>query len=263
MRSYFISLSLLALAICLALSACDKSVKYQPVDPQADLKKQISHSPRPDEEAEHMALWLGGEVVAHDTLYEKLKNATALVRNTFRDTVPYLDSMGFIPVYCDNYLDLLLTTDAVDRVREGTYREWDSLNRLFRTTSVDTLFDVAVFHYNWATLRFDVRLNPIVLGSLYVKLEGVESTGIWAWTMPDHGNLFPRITDDGVTFLLRQSWGDCYLGCISSHYWYFRVKDSGAEYVGDYLADHSSEPPDWWEEASVVIHAWWAVRPPN
>jgi len=263
MRSSTLSFSLFALLLCFAITACDKSVKYQPVDSQADLKKQLSHSPRPDAEAERMALWLGGEVVAHDTLYEKLTSAAALVRSTFGDSVPYLNAMGFSLAYCDNYIDLLLTADAVDSVREGRYHEWDSLNKLFRTTSIDTLFDDGFFHYNWATLRFDVRLNPIVLGSLYAKLDGVESTGIWGWTMPDHGNFYPRITDDGVTFLLREAWGDCYVGCIYSHYWYFKVKDSGAEYVGDYLADHSSDPPDWWEEASVVIHAWWAGRPPN
>lgn len=262
MRSYFISLSLLALAICLALSACDKSVKYQPVDPQADLKKQISHSPRPDEEAEHMALWLGGEVVAHDTLYEKLKNATALVRNTFRDTVPYLDSMGFVLFCRDDYLMLMMSSDAVQGALEGNYYQWDDLNSLYRATSID-ISSRGVHNLKFVYLRFKGRLNPIVLGSLYVELDGVVDTEIGSSGFPDRGNIYPWITDDGITFLLRKAWGDCTAGCMYSHFWYFKVKDSGAEYVGDYLADYTTEPPDWWEEARVAMDAWMHAELPE
>jgi len=254
MRLRLLSLTVRLFISVLAFLSCERSVEPEPPDPLKDLKEQLSHSPRADREAELMALWLGGEVVAHDTLYEKLKNAAALVRNTFRDIVPYLDSMEFGYYYRDSYLEILMSPDSVEALHSGTYHEWDQLNELYRIADIDTTL---LSQNRVVVLTFEGRLSPLFLGSLYMKLRG---TG-WMILSPirfgDYGNFYPWITDDGCRFLLRKAWRDCNVECRANHFWYFGVTESGAEYYGDVLEeDYPAQWPDWWAEAKVAMDAW-------
>lgn len=236
-------------ALVVLLMSCSKGVDPEP-DPLSEfdeLKQQIAHSPREDEEAELMALWLRGDVVAYDRDYDAVKNALARVRDQFADSVSQLTSIQFTYPYQEGTVGVILTESAIAQLRAGEYVEWDSLNTLFKVAEIDTSRMEAS---NQVELSFEGRLNPALLQIYYANLAGI-SSGFLGVRVGDYSNIYPWKLDNQYTFLLRQAWGDCMAGCLYSHFWYFRVAGSTAYLIGDFLVDDNPDWPDWWDEAKV------------
>ena len=72
----------------LFLSCTDKSTEPQPPDEFEEFKDQIAASPRTDETAELMALFVSGREVAYQTIYDGFRNSLDLVKTQYRSTVP-------------------------------------------------------------------------------------------------------------------------------------------------------------------------------
>jgi hypothetical protein len=229
--------------------SCSRSVdpEPEPLSEYDELKQQIAHSPREDEEAELMALWLRGDVVAFDRDYDAVKNALARVREQFGDSIPQLNSIQFKYQYQEGVVGLILTESAIAQLRAGEYVEWDSLNTLFKVADIDTSRMEAS---SQVELSFEGRLNPAMLQAYYAKLAGVSSGFLGVW-IEDDSNIYPWKLDNQYTFLLREAWGDCLLEfeCKYSHFWYFKVIGSTAYLIGDFLVDDNPNWPDWWDEA--------------
>lgn len=241
--------------VSLIVIGCDGITEPEQIDPLADLKQRLAQSPRDNEEAELMALFLSGEIVAPETLYVQVHDALTRLRDTCSDSVPCLDSISYRHTHHTSYLNLWLLEDAIERIRNGTYHDWDSLNSLYRVTSIDTsLFSHAWLHT--AILRFEGRLNPTLLAEYYGKLSGLHDVITWSNYIGDGPNLYPWITCTGFTFLLRATNGFCPSGCGLGHVWYFKEIDRQPILIGDYERDGQSEWPDWWAEANDGYCAW-------
>ena len=258
MRFEILRLIACLIVVSLMMISCDGITQPEPVDPFADLKQRLAQSPRENEEAELMALWLSDEIVAPETLYVQVHDALTRLRDTFGDSVHCLDSISYRHTHQVSYVSLAMNACAVESIREGTYHHWDSLNTLYRVTSIDTSW----FSEGWlhlAILRFEGRLNPVILGEYYEQLDGVGFVGLENNYLGDGPNLYPWKTESGFTFLLRNTW-DCWpIGCPLGHFWYFREIDQQPVLVGDYLFDSESEWPDWWAEANDSYCAWFLV----
>jgi hypothetical protein len=236
------------LALAIAITSCSKSVEYEPPppDPYEDLKAQIAQSPRPDEEAELMALFSTGQVVANQRDYDRVREAVSLVRVTFRDSIPFLDSVVFTHNVSVGVISVLLDEEAVDQLREGSFVDWDSLNTLYRVAEIDTTW---LESSDQVVLTFEGRLDPSLLSFYYTQLRGVVGAGI-SVEMGDHSNIYPWMSGfDDRTFLLRKAWGDCLNQCDHNIFWYFKVSDGEAHYIGEYNPDDSPIQPIWWDEA--------------
>jgi hypothetical protein len=223
-------------------------VEYEPgpPDPFEDLKEQIAKSPRADEEAELMTLWITGDVVAYQRDYDRVRAALSLVRETHGDSVPYLDSVQFVYRYQEGVIGLALSETAVEQLRAGTYVDWDSLNALFRVAEIDT---TRLATSGQVDLTFEGRLNPDLLVSYYARLDSVE-TYLYVRT-GDYPNIYPWKSGYDHTFLLRQAWGDCMRYCDGNLFWYFKVVEGEPLYLGEYNPEASVIPPAWWGEASA------------
>ena len=236
------------LALAIAVTSCSKSVEYEPPppDPYEDLKEQIAQSPRPDEEAELMVLFSTGHVVAHQRDYDRVRDAVSLVRETFRDSVPFLDSVQFTHNVSPGVILVLLDEEAVDQLRDGSFVDWDSLNALYRVAEIDTTW---LESSDQVVLTFEGRLNSSLLSVYYAQLEGVYGVGI-SLKVGDYSNIYPWMSGfDDRTFLLRKAWGDCLNQCDHNQFWYFKVADGEAKYIGEYSPDDSPALPNWWNEA--------------
>lgn len=55
-----------------------------------------------------------------------------------------------------------------------------------------------------------------------------------------------------MTYLFRQAWWECPMGCVFNQYWYFRCGAETLEFVGFWDEDGGEEEPDWWEGASTA-----------
>ena len=245
----------LILALAIAITSCSKSVEYEPPppDPYEDLKEQIAKSPRPDEEAELMVLFSTGHVVAHQRDYDRVREAVSLVRETFRDSVPFLDSVKFEYRYQVSVFGLILKETAVQQLRDGIFTDWDSLNTLYRVSEIDTSGLAAS---QQVVLTFEGRLNPLLLQGYYAQVV-TDTTGFIFLRNDDYSNIYPWMSGfDDHTFLLRKAWGDCLNQCDHNRFWYFKVVDGEAKYIGEYDPGVSPASPVWWNEARASLCAY-------
>jgi hypothetical protein len=246
----WVTLLIITVAICLLCACGDEnctSPSPQP-DPLAEFKSLIAQTPRANQEAEEMALWLSGDLVAPESLYEQVLDGVTRLREAYADSIPELDSIGFRPEWISGYIGLSFDSVTAMEVIDGSYHDWDSLNTLLKVTRIqgpDTTGIIRTWH---AGLYFEGRLHYERLSEMYSGLRGVKYTG-WAGWGGDYPNLYPWINDGMLTFLLRDADGDCMAGCYWSKFWYFRVESDRIDLVGSYDTDGHGPVPDWWQEA--------------
>jgi hypothetical protein len=233
--------------VSVAVLGCEDTVTPQSSKSPSSI---LDQTPRADGEAEAVALWLSGELVAPQSTYEKVHNGLDAVRRDFGDSIPALTRTYFVAPWVPGELLLILTEDAWAALRRGEYHDLDSLNAYYRATKVDTSL---IPSFRLMIVQFEGRLHPERLAEAYAKvpsLERADPNGQWNNT----SDVYPWLAGDGMTFLFREGWGDCPSGCIYNQFWYFRVNGENAEYVGTFVAREDPVPP-WWEEAKTAFDA--------
>jgi hypothetical protein len=206
-----------------------------------------------------MALWFSQEIVASDSLYELFSNAASRLRDTFADEIPELNEIRFTHRFGNQQISVAVNTSYADLIYAGEYTELDSLNELFRTEVTD-IWSHESAGVVYIELGYPGFLNVDTLFTRYRLRPGVEYCS-GSLDIPDHPNLYPWRLDDGTTtFLLRDAWGDCYNGCIFSHFWYFRVHEESVELVGEWDTSVSPVEPEWWDEAKAAYY-YYGFRP--
>lgn len=225
---------------------CSKSTRNES-DEVVNEPPPVSSTPKDNEEAELIALCLSGELVAPDSLYDRILNDLADIRASFGDTIEAVSQIQFAPRWGAGSLIIGFDTSAVREIRAGEYHAWDDLNQQYQVTSIDTSV------MDWigiVFLIFDGRLHPGRLAEIYAVLPGVWATDP-SCSRGDRPNVYARDTEDGLTYLFRNAWGDCPSGCIYSEYWYFVFEGAEPRLVGYWPAYQGVEAPDWWEEARL------------
>ncbi|MCJ7497860.1 MAG: hypothetical protein MUO78_06970 [candidate division Zixibacteria bacterium] len=236
-------IQLIMLIVCLVLS-CKNSLPTRPKDNPGQWE-----TPRMNREAEEAALWLSDSLIAPEGLYFKILHHLERIRAEYSDSIPQVD-INFWPPWMTNKLILMITEEAKDQIRTGQYHDLDSLNNVFHFVSMDTSL------FRWISivvLSFEGRFHPERLAEVYEKISSV-IYGEPNSFLGDWSNVYPWYSDNGLTYLFREAWGDCLSGCIYSRYWYFEVTNLGVRYIGTWYP--GAEPkPDWWEQAKQgMIH---------
>jgi hypothetical protein len=240
------------LALLVAMPACRDNPQPPPV--LAPPPDALQTTPKPDSEAELAALWLSGEIVAPDDLYETIKQDLEAIRAAHGDDIDALDITFFAP-WVPSQLLIAFDDDGVAKIRSGSWPELEALNDQFELAVFDTT------RPSWRTrgaarLEFEGRRHPVRMATSYAALPEVvyaEPNGY----IGDWSNVYPGKLADGMSYLWREASGDCPAGCINSHFWYFRVTDSGIDYVGNFEWDYATPPPDWWNEAKAAYEGYW------
>jgi len=130
----------------------------------------VSKTPRENREAEEMALWLSGSLVAPDDLYNAMANHLRLIRERYGRATPILNSIVFEPFWSSSYLEVGLTQDAKSEYAAGEYHDLDSLNAQLRVQWVWSGTGGSLL------IRFDGRYNYYRLAEIYSAVPSV--TGV-------------------------------------------------------------------------------------
>ncbi len=215
-----------------------------------------STTPKENAEAELAALWLSGDLIAPQALYETIRNDLAAIRAANADSTDMV-SIGFFPPWAPSELLAGFSSEGVQKIRNDNFPELERLNKYFGLVELDTS------GLSWGTrgsagLRFSGRKHPMMIAPDYDELDDV------MWAEPngyigDWGNVYPWKLDRGMSYLIRNAWGDCPAGCIYSVFWYFRVNDGAVWYVGRYQPQADAEPL-WWPEARTAYYAYRGVE---
>jgi hypothetical protein len=151
-------------AHCFDRSGSDCDPRFGPVC------SDVSKTPREDREAEEMALWLSGSVVAPEDLYDTMLAQLGRIRKQYGDTIPVLKSIVFEPTWPSSDFEVGLTDEAEARYAAGQYHDLDLLNAHFG------------LKWQWQVgsgslwLHFGGRFNFLRLAEIYSAVPSV--TGI-------------------------------------------------------------------------------------
>ncbi len=231
------------------LSCCDSD---PPMSPRNKLPPgPFDVTPREHGEAEIVALWLSGELIAPQELYEEIRDGLTELREQFKDSIPAVYYQPR-PHWVSGEIAGMFSEEAAVRVRSGTYSDMDSLNEALRLSRMDTLnvdwYNPKLLYFH---LYFEGRLHPERLIEMYERIPSLLWVDNGYVFIGDRSQYYPWVIDDGVSYLFREAWGDCPAGCIYSEFWYFREVNSTIEYVGHW--DRQAEPPpSWWDEAKTA-----------
>jgi hypothetical protein len=212
----------------------------------------VGGPPRPDQEAEEMALWLSGDLTAPPALYARLAAGLGCVRQGFGENTPELDRIRFSAPWQPGRLSFLVTRAVRDQIRAGTYHALDSLNQALGLAYMDTTPDFAT--HARVSLTFTGRLHPQRLAELYAKVPSLSWISIDGLS-GDAPCVYPWVRDARITFLFRDAWGDCPVGCIHSLYWYFDWDDTDCRLLGAW-DPRLEDTPGWWSEARAAMVAY-------
>jgi hypothetical protein len=111
---------------------------------------------------------------------------------------------------------------------------WRNGNRLTGNEQVDLLmetYNLELYRvYQWdyisASLYSDSAVNVYAISKKFEPIEGViyaEPDGC----LGDGNDITGSIKSDYIEYNFSHGWGDCPAGCISRHYWLFRVQFDG------------------------------------
>ncbi len=163
--------------------------RYCP-DPSWGYYTDPSVTPRQNEEAEEAAVWFSGSLVAPENLYEILRDDLALIRTSWRESIPQVDSISFQRHLHSDYLSVVLYRDAYERFTRGEYHDWDSLNTVFHVTEVRPLSYATVFlifrgRYYTPSLAQVYKTIPSVFITESVGAESgyCEPSTVFAWPL--------------------------------------------------------------------------------
>jgi hypothetical protein len=217
------------------------------INPGDEPVNPLDLTPRENAEAEWIALWLSGELVAPESLYVKVLDSRTKLLEQYIDSIPEVAIEFDYPVFKSD-IRLYFSDSAKSLIRSGDYHVWDSLNNYFKVVEIDTIAFSSLYS---ARLSFSGRLNPSILCSEYISLPGVSKIYPEYSLIGDRPGMYPWIIDNYMTFLVRDAWGDCPSGCAQSHLFYFKESDDGIDFIGDWYRPPDDEPA-WWEEAKIA-----------
>jgi hypothetical protein len=207
------------------------------------------------EEAMVMALYLSGELRPPYELTLTVERDLEQIRSGFAAEYPAVDTLFFRPQWLPSRISVRFDEVTAQKVIDGDYQGWDTLNRRLRVTDIE--LDHPYAGGVTAVLLFQELLNTQRLQKMYERLPGVVHTGFFIGNWNPYPNVFPRITETGMSYLFLDAWGDCVAGCIHLEYWYFVSDGDAPVFVGTWNRYGGSPEPDWWPEAKLNEGQYW------
>jgi hypothetical protein len=200
------------------------------------------------EEAALMSLWLSDDLESPEWLSLQIEARLRDLRAIYGPYMLALNRIHFSLPYVPSRIVLGMTDSAMAEVRRGSYHAWNSLNAEYDLVSIDT----SMFYLQTVRLIFSGTKNPCVLLDHYSILPDLRYAHIEV-VSGDRPNIYPWISEGEFTFLLRDAWGDCPMGCDYGHYWYFEMRGSEPRLVGDFESGEHTVYPDWWVRAAEAV----------
>jgi hypothetical protein len=203
-------------------------------------------TPRPNEEAEQLALEATEDVVAPQDVYDRVELDLEAIRGAYGEVA----GIAAMPSWAHGELLLQVDEATADAILDDTYTAWDCANEVYKLTSIDTdLLDFISF----VVLHFDGRYY--VPGQLadYNAIPGIvygEPNGL----LGDGNDVCVSIAGDTYSYVFDAGSGDCLAGCINHEYWGFEVDGEGnIVELGNFT---NMEPEDPWFGALPDCTQW-------
>jgi hypothetical protein len=247
-------------AVVFVFSLAVLSCSYRPGDDGSGSNPLSSPTAKDLWEAETIALYLSGEMLAPPDLAQQVLEELASIRSAFGDARPEIRDIRFWPPWRPGSVILYFDEATKGSVASGTYSPWDELNQRYGLTRLDLTF---LEDNSFVILFFGDPLHPRRLEEKYALLPGVSRTNPFNESpLSGHNSsLFPGQVEQQNVYLFNRTWNDG----IDHHYMYFTVDQGQPVFTGEWLRlgsclsdqddnscpEYYQEPP-WWEEAHQI-----------
>jgi hypothetical protein len=178
---------------------------------------QIASTPRSNTSLEMLALTLTQDVVAPQSIYDRVTRDVPKVKKQNSS----LSNITHRPRHNGKSLLMQTTGQTAQEIKNGTYTDWDCLNQHY----VDQSHDVLNFT-NAVKLELKGRYDLSIVGSDYAALPGIKNAGPNQFG-GDGSTICADRNGDTYHYVFVEGWGDCPSGCIHHNYWYYTVDASG------------------------------------
>jgi hypothetical protein len=159
---------------------------------------------------------------------------------------PDLAMVPFRTPYEWSTLIVGLTENAIQRVRDGTFQEWNELNAEYGTVDIEYLaIGACVIRYN--ELVYAPSLREVYAGLPDVRYVDLNRFIVW-----HPSTVYPYTRNSGRSYLVRHAWNYGYDYMTFNEYWYFVIDAGTADFIGYWNPQVDSEHPDWWDDAIVA-----------
>lgn len=129
-------------------------------------EEDLGVTPREDQDAEDAAVWLSGQLVAPQGLYETIHAYLGKIRSTHGDSIPGLHDIHFMR-WDMGRLILTLTDEAWDQYLSGGCDDLDFLNAVFGGVVTQVLSSQRL------VVEFAGRYHPVRLSEVYESILSV------------------------------------------------------------------------------------------
>jgi len=224
-------------------SACRKG-DSNPLAPPDQVQLTYSHADTV--EAGEFAMWLSGKLRAPDSLISALLYNLNYLRSAFGDSTRYADSVRvpfarrFMAPWNVSELEVMFDSATAEKVKEGQYHAWDSLEAYLRPDSLGRIYG------GWITIFFKPDLHPRRLTEFYRTLPGIiyAEPSYFIFISEVTFPIFPRFDGKTMSYLFTD-------GSALGPFWYFKYVDGVPHYVGEW--NPPVTVPTWWPEAVLNV----------
>ena len=201
---------------------------------------ELSKTPRPDADAEILALEAANTFIAPDALYNRIASERASI-------VASEPAVGAVhprtTVYRPNPLRVEFSPSGWQAVAAGTYNEWNCPNQAYGA--------VPTLNTQWEFVNLEFggkRFHSVLLGKEYTALPNVTKSyqDTYFYDGPD---VCLEIQGDQHFYIFDDASNDCPSGCMYHRYFGFHVATAGGAVtkLGTYVYDThvASTEPEW------------------
>jgi len=165
-------------------------------------------------EAEMMALFVSGELLPPEDLFDQIFTDLIEIRNVLGNDE--FARIRFEPRWEVGHVILIVDPTTGDYMQRNIYREWDELHDIIEPVGIE----VSCWERGWVrkppfkkvfreagcsvTIRISESINPLVLIEQYKALDGIESARAQKRRVQDP-NIYIKQTTNGIEYLFAKT----------------------------------------------------------
>lgn len=154
-------------------------------------------------EAEIIAYFLDQSLTANDSTLERELYLLNMLRQTFRDSFPFIDELRFFPPWEPNVLIVGAEDSILQEIKNDTFQDWGDIEQDMRPDSVGPI------RWGYTLFYFERGYHPVLLSEIYEELPGIEwaEENAYGWIGQPYFPLVIHRSDSANVYLFSQYGG--------------------------------------------------------